>query len=116
MSTTTARGLQGEAHQRLARTAIALERYRLGHRKYPKTLAELVPRYLAEVLSDPVTGAPLSYALREGGTPAVWSVGMNGKDDGGRPKKRPTLADWVWQYELPAGYDASDYHSSKPLE
>ncbi|MBX7165610.1 MAG: hypothetical protein K1X74_04615 [Pirellulales bacterium] len=48
----------------------------------PESLEELAPEYLSEVPSDPYTGAPLRLkATDEEWT--VYSVGENGRDDGG---------------------------------
>jgi hypothetical protein len=52
----------GLAFLRLARTAVALERYRAAHRNvYPRSLGELKPDYLAEIPLDPFDGKPLRY-------------------------------------------------------
>jgi len=63
-----------------AQTACALERYRLGHGGYPEKLDALVPDFLAALPSDPMTGKPLAYALRNPGgytlTGAGWSDGQ----------------------------------------
>jgi hypothetical protein len=55
------------ARARLARTALALHRYRSEHGSYPDALARLVPGYLEAVPSDPLTGeAPRYAAVGEG--------------------------------------------------
>ena len=64
-------------------TAIALERYRLKQGKYPEKLMELIPDYLAQIPSDPMDGRPMRYRLNPDGTFTLWSVGFDGKDDGG---------------------------------
>jgi len=66
-------------------TVIALERYRLAHGRYPDTLAELTPIYLPPIPQDPMDGHPLRYRLNPDGTFTLWSVGFDGKDDGGDP-------------------------------
>jgi len=63
--------------------AIALERYRLAHHRHPETLAELTPTYLSVVPSDPMDAHPMRYRLEKDGTFTLWSVGFDGKDDGG---------------------------------
>lgn len=50
--------------------------------RVPQTLEELVPRYSAHPLLDPFTEEPLKYHPVEG---LIYSVGMNLKDDGGKP-------------------------------
>lgn len=66
----------------LAATALAVERYRLAHGSAPETLSQLVPGYLAAVPPDPFDGTPLRYKSLDHGF-MVYSVGENGKDDGG---------------------------------
>jgi hypothetical protein len=46
-------------------------------------LAELHPRYLSAIPMDPYSGRPLVYR-RVGDTYVLYSVGRDGKDDGGR--------------------------------
>jgi len=84
------------AQLRVARTALALERFRLAHNgMLPARFDELVPAYLPDPVSDPVDGQPLRFkALARGYV--VWSVGSDGKDDGGRernPKNASTSCD-----------------------
>ncbi|MEN6449501.1 MAG: hypothetical protein ABFC96_03335 [Thermoguttaceae bacterium] len=63
--------------------ALGLAAYRYDHKKYPKTLAELAPTYLAKIPADPFTGGELHYKP-EAESYTLYSVGPNGKDDGGR--------------------------------
>jgi hypothetical protein len=85
-----------------ALTACALERYRLAHGKYPETLAALVPQLLEKVPPDIINGEPLKYRLKENDQFVLYSVGWNGKDDGGVPGPKKDgasdvrLGDWVW--------------------
>lgn len=64
------------------RTALAVERYRLDQGELPQDLADLVPRYLDAVPSDPFDGKPLRYLRLDVGY-RVYSVGPDGADDGG---------------------------------
>ncbi len=66
----------------LAVTAIALERYRLEHGGYPQRLDVLVPGYLNVMPMDAIDGQPLRYR-GERETYTLWSIGLNGVDDGG---------------------------------
>src|SRR5205807_2515607 len=50
---------------------------------YSRALAELSPKYLDKVPDDLFTGKPLVYRPEETGF-LLYSVGPNGKDDGGR--------------------------------
>jgi hypothetical protein len=63
---------------------IALTLYHRKEGRYPETLAELSPKYMAEIPVDPMNGEPLKYRVTENG-PLVYGVGTNHKDDGGKP-------------------------------
>ena len=63
---------------------IALELYRRKHGDWPGALGELVPGYLPSVPLDRLTGEPVRYRVTGDG-PVVYSVGVDGDDDGGRP-------------------------------
>ena len=89
----------------LARTAIALERYRLVHGKFPESLDALAPQFIAQVPHDVIGGQPLHYRRTADGQFVLYSVGWNEKDDGGIvfiPKggSQPKFdeGDWVWRY------------------
>jgi hypothetical protein len=66
----------------LAILALANERFRLDHGRWPDAPAELVPTYLSSVPYDPYSGGPLHWKRDEHGL-TLYSVGPNGKDDGG---------------------------------
>jgi hypothetical protein len=63
--------------------AFALALYHCDHKQYPKSLDALAPKYLPKVPEDMFSGKPLVYRPTENGY-LLYSVGMNGKDDGGR--------------------------------
>jgi hypothetical protein len=63
--------------------AFALAAFRADNNRYPEKLADLAPKYLAVVPDDLFSGKPLIYKPTEKGY-LVYSVGPNGKDDGGR--------------------------------
>jgi hypothetical protein len=71
-----------EAHQRLAIVAFALAGYRADHHEYPKTLAAMVPTYIDAIPPDSFTDGDLRYKPEKNGY-LLYSVGQNGKDDGG---------------------------------
>ena len=71
------------ARLRTARTALAVQRYRLANAKLPETLSQLVPTYLDALPEDPFDGHPLRYRKLAKGY-VVYSVGHDGKDDGGK--------------------------------
>lgn len=72
------------ASNRLLATTLALRAYKLDHGTYPATLQALVPQYLPAVPADPFAAAPLRYHL-QGNRYILYSVGPDGKDDGGKP-------------------------------
>jgi hypothetical protein len=61
---------------------LAVERYRMRYGRWPASLGEISPEFVAEVPKDPFDGQPLRYRrLRDG--VVVYSVGSNLTDDGG---------------------------------
>jgi hypothetical protein len=73
---------RGQAHLRCAIVALAAERFRRNNKRWPNSLQELVPNYLARVPTDPFDGAPLRLGKHKEGV-VVYSVGPDGKDNGG---------------------------------
>ncbi|NLV39622.1 MAG: hypothetical protein GXY15_00125 [Candidatus Hydrogenedentes bacterium] len=68
----------------LARTALAVERFRGATGRLPERLDDLVPEWLDEVPADYWNdGEPLSYRVREDGAFVVYSYGENRTDNGG---------------------------------
>jgi hypothetical protein len=74
---------RGVGNLRCAAVAVALERYRRDHGRWPDTLEAMMPKYLAAVPKDPMDGMPLRYLRRTDGV-AVYSLGPDGTDDGGK--------------------------------
>ena len=89
----------------LARTAIALERYRLAHGEFPESLDALAPQFMEKIPHDIINGQPLHYRTDDGQF-ILYSVGWNEADDGGvvvmtegsTPSVDRDKGDWVWQY------------------
>ena len=91
-------------------TAIALKRYELQHHQPPAKLDELIPDLLQTVPIDCMDGQPLRYRPNADGTFLLYSVGTDGKDDGGDPSLQKNInytgsnfywqndraLDWVW--------------------
>lgn len=74
---------QYEARGRMTQLAFALAGYRAEHQgKYPKTLAELAPKYIDAIPKDPYTDGEFRYKS-DGDGYLLYGVGSNGKDDGG---------------------------------
>jgi hypothetical protein len=90
--------------------ACALERYRIEHGAYPDTLeaANLVGE--KSIPLDVISGKPMGYRKTGDGRYALWCVGFDGKDDGGKRGldatnplntgfSRPDyVGDWVWDF------------------
>lgn len=81
--------VRAELERRLTLTSIALTRFRRQYGHWPAQLSELTPEFLAQVPVDLIDGKPLRYQLRPGGRFRLYSVGMNGRDDGGDPQRVP---------------------------
>ena len=80
--------IKREAYRSTALTGVAVERYRLAHGDLPESLAQLVPTCIDEVPIDPYGGEPLLYRRLDPGF-VVYSIGINGKDDGGEERASP---------------------------
>lgn len=74
----------------LVKLAFALAAYRADHGAYPAKLTDLVPKYVAQVPKDIFVDADLHYR-RKGDGYLLYSVGANGKDDGGRGYEDQTV-------------------------
>ncbi len=69
---------------RMSAVSLAIVLYRVDHgNRWPVALNELAPQYLPAVPLDPYSadGQPLKYTTK--GRPRLYSVGANGRDDGG---------------------------------
>ena len=93
----------GQNAANLARVAIALERYRLAHGRYPDSLDALAPQFMEKIPHDIIGGQPLHYRLSDDGQFILYSVGWNETDDGGTVDLKTDGAvdmntgDWVWR-------------------
>lgn len=119
---------EAEAIRPITVTAIALKRYQLKHGNYPASLADLVPQFISSVSRDPIDGRPLRYRLMPDCSFLLYSIGLNGKDDGGdgsMPGKTwrdfpprftsPDALDWVWpQPATPVEIEAFYAHPPGP--
>jgi hypothetical protein len=84
-----------------AALACALERYRRANGNYPETLATLAPTFGSQPSNDVVTDKPPVYRRASNGQFQLYSIGWDGKDDGGKPGKLPfdeNEGDWLWSY------------------
>ena len=69
--------------------SLALHAYRLEHGYYPATLTELTSGYLSRLPVDPFTGQGTFKYRVKGKSYTLYSVGPDGKDDGGKPIDDP---------------------------
>ncbi|HLH53529.1 MAG TPA: hypothetical protein VKY92_07930 [Verrucomicrobiae bacterium] len=87
------------ANQTLANegaVACALEQYRLAQGGYPRSLEMLVPRFIDKIPRDVIGGQPLRYEWITGDEFRLYSLGWNGRDDGGNAGTNLVDGDWVW--------------------
>jgi hypothetical protein len=96
-------------HRDVLSAVAAAHRFRLDHRTWPARLEDLVPKYLAAVPLDRLTGRPVRYQVTETG-PRLYSLGFDDKDDGGRAARVPiersresrggeaVAHDWHWTF------------------
>jgi len=94
--------VRSETQRRMTVTAIALERYRRQSGVYPPNLEVLVPQLLSAVPIDLMSAKPLCYRLNSDGTFTLYSVGEDGREDGGDP----TSSDARKNFDLWSGQDA----------
>ncbi len=92
--------------------ACALERYRIEHGNYPDSLEAVKLADGQPLPLDLMNGKPVGYRKTADGRYALWSVGFDGTDDGGKrvlDKKRPAntrfhnakyVGDWVWDFPV----------------
>ena len=88
--------------------ACALERHHRAHGRYPESLLDLGPATLKALPDDWMSGQPFHYRRTEDGRFELWSVGPDGKDDGGvyrtRNQKNQIVGedrDWPWPSATP---------------
>jgi hypothetical protein len=91
--------------------AFALAWYHRDHGRYPKTLDALAPKYVKEIPPDLFSGKPLIYPPSGSGY-LLYSVGVNGKDEGGRGEEDMAPGDYLSvrmpQPDLPREGEAAD--------
>ena len=118
------KAVTAETLRRIVVTAIALKRFERRHGKLPAELSALVPEFLKAAPLDPMDGRPLRYRTTGEKTFLLYSVGLDGKDDGGDPKPLDrgaknfswtTCADWVWPTPATAE-ELRDYHAKLEQE
>ena len=99
------KAMRAETERSIVICAVALKRYTLRHGSPPASLDALVPEFLSAVPIDYMDGKPIKYRLDAEGSFVLYSVGEDGKDDGGDTTLLPDKTnrrnlwdrkDWVW--------------------
>jgi hypothetical protein len=90
-------GVRVETEKRMTVVAIAVKRYQVRHSKSPASLAELVPEFLTTVPLDCLSGRPFRYRPRADGQFLLYSVGEDGRDDGGDATPAATGKLGLWE-------------------
>ncbi len=75
---------EATARRDLILAALALERHRLDQGQYPPTLEELSQTFQKSTPTDFMTGQPLHFRRTDDGNFILYSVGLDGADDGGK--------------------------------
>jgi type II secretory pathway pseudopilin PulG len=88
--------VRAETDRRLTVAAIALARYELRHGQPPSSLQALVPEVLTNAPIDPMSGHTLGYRAQTNGRFVLYSVGEDGRDDGGDPSGVSTNEFGLW--------------------
>lgn len=85
-----------ETWREIAVAAIALERFHLRHGEWPASLDALAPDFVEAVPRDWMDGQPLRYRRDPDHGFLLYSVGRDGRDDGGdaRPADGQTTTGW----------------------
>jgi hypothetical protein len=100
--------VQSQTSQAIA--ACALERWFIAHGSYPDTLAAVSSGDGKPLPTDVLSGKPMGYRKTSDGRYALWCVGPDHEDDGGKrvlDEKQPEktkfaepsyTGDWVWDF------------------
>ena len=90
--------------------ACALERHHIENGSYPDSLDAVRLADSKPLPPDPMDGKPMRYRKTPDGKYVLWSIGFDGKDDGGKrmlDEKKPErtrfqdatyVGDWVWDF------------------
>ena len=95
--------LESETDRELTVTAIALRRFQLRHGRAAATLLELVPEFLPTLPRDYMNGEALHYRAASDGSFLLYSVGVDGWDEGGDPNPANLTRPWTSRW---SGRDA----------
>ncbi len=90
------RAMRADTERSLTICAIALKRYAQRYGKPPASLSALVPEFVPSVPVDYMDGKPMKYHLNPDGSFTLYSVGQNGRDDGGDASQMPGMPGFLW--------------------
>ena len=88
--------VRAETERQMTLAAMALKRYHFRHGGAAPKLATLVPEFLDVVPYDCMSGAALHYHFKPDGTFLLYSVGEDGRDNGGDPTSAATIRFDLW--------------------
>lgn len=81
-----------QAAAETAATAIAIKRFEGRHGRLPSALEDLVPEFLTQHPRDCMDGRPLKYCVESECSFRLYSVGIDGRDNGGDPTSPATYS------------------------
>jgi hypothetical protein len=81
-----------QAELALLEVALAIRMHRLEQGRYPTRISEVGRQWLPSVPRDP-WGQPIRYRLKRG-QPVIYSLGPDGRDEGGQPVRPRYLPGW----------------------
>jgi hypothetical protein len=86
----------GKMEAELIQLGFALAEYRADHSAYPRQLTELSPHYVALLPIDVFANGAAVHYRRQGDGYVLYSVGWNGRDDGGHDREEGQKAGEDW--------------------
>ena len=90
------RAIEVETERQMMLAVIALKRFQLRHGQLPPDLEALVPELLPAVPYDYMSAKPLCYRLKPDASYVLYSVGLDGEDNGGDPNPPPGASPSLW--------------------
>lgn len=101
---------KSETQNRLLLLTLALRAYKLDNGQYPVKLTDLTSKYLSKLPDDPFAMKGTFQYKRSGGKYIIYSIGPDGRDDGGKavfdpsqPKDEQYLVDHKSKGDIVAG-------------
>jgi len=85
MSRVIEKAMRAETERSIDICALAIQRFFLREGRFPDSLQSLVPDYVKSVPIDYMDGNPIRYRLQAEAGFILYSVGDDGRDDGGDP-------------------------------